>query len=274
MLPPRQFHATYAGIAQAAGMDAAPALVWGGASAHLCLGQGQGAARELNPHIDVPVVRRPLGGGAVWVDEGQPVYVLVAPLHHFPKRPAEWAAWALQPAIAVFRRFGLEVERRGEDLWLGGRKIAGTGAATIGACAVFASSFLLRFPLTRFAACMAGSDDYRRWLEQGLAATLTDWCAHAPLPSPADLRAAYCDAVARTLGWQLFADVAVAAEVAAVAEALQDMDDDVDDSVRCRQRDGIKLNAESHLVEREDRSRRIRELVVRGMVMRRAVAAA
>jgi lipoate-protein ligase A len=274
VLPPRQFHAVYAGIAQAAGADAAPVLVWGGATAHLCLGQGQSALRELVPRIDVPVVRRPLGGGAVWVDEGQLVYVMVVPLRHAPRRPAEWSAWALQPASAVFHQFGLEVERRGEDLWLGGRKIAGTGAATIGNCAVFASSFLLCFPRTRFAACMAGSDDYRSWLEQGLAATLTDWSTHAPLPPPADLRAAYCDAVANTLGWRLSPAVPAAAETAAIAEALRDMDDDLEDMGHRRHRDGIKLNAESHLVEREDRSRCIRELVVRGMVMRRAVVAA
>lgn len=274
MLSPRQLHATYAGIAQAAGADAAPALVWGGATAHLCLGQSQSAACELAPHLDVPVVRRPLGGGAVWVDEGQLVYILIAPLRHAPRRPADWSAWALQPAIATFRQFGLGVERRGDDLWLGGRKIAGTGAATIGVCAVFASSFLLHFPRERFAACMAGSDDYRLWLEQGLAATLTDWSAHAAVPPPTDLRAAYVDAVARTLGWRLSPAVVAAHENDAIAEARQDLEDDAQDGGRRAYRDGIKLNAESHLVERGDCGRRIRELVVRGMVMRRAVVAA
>jgi lipoate-protein ligase A len=274
VLSPRQLHATYSGIAQAAGVDAVPALVWGGATAHLCLGQAQSAACELAPRLDVPVVRRPLGGGAVWVDEGQLVYILIAPLRHAPRRPAEWSAWALQPAIATFRQFGLEVERRGEDLWLGGRKIAGTGAATIGACAVFASSFLLHFPRQRFAACMAGTDGYRSWLEQGLAATLTDWSAHAAVPSSAALRDAYCDAVADTLGWQLSPAALTAAETESIAEAGRDLDDDDRDSGQRAHRDGIKLNAESYLVERGDCSHRVRELVVRGMLTRRAVFSA
>lgn len=269
MLSPLHLHATYAGIAQAAGADAAPTLVWGSATAHLCLGQSQSAV--LSSRIDVPVVRRPLGGGAVWVDEGQLVYILIAPLRHAPRRPADWSAWALQPAIATFREFGLEVERRGEDLWLGGRKIAGTGAATIGACAVFASSFLLRFPRGRFAACMAGPGDYRLWLEQGLAATLTDWSAHASLPPSADLRAVYCAAVARTLGWKLTPAALAVHELDAIAEARLDMESDAEDSGRHAQSASIKLNAESYLVEREDCSRRVRELVVRGMVTRRAV---
>ena len=57
--------------------------------------------------------------------------------------------------LATYRRFGLPVEWHGQDLWLAGRKIAGSGAATIGRCAVFASSFLLHFPAERFARCIA-----------------------------------------------------------------------------------------------------------------------
>ena len=249
-------------------------LLWGSASAHLCLGQSQSALRELAPHIDVPVVRRPLGGGAVWVDEGQLIYVLIVPLRDAPRRPAEWNAWGLQPAIATFRQFGLNVERHGEDLWLHGRKIAGTGSATIGTSAVFASSFLMHFPRARFAACMAGTPEFRSWLRAGLAATLTDWAAHAPVPAAADLRAAFCSAVERTMGWRLRHAVVTAAESSAIDEAHLDTRDDADDSGRRAHRDGLKLNAESHLVERNDNGRRVRELVVRGTVARRAVVMA
>jgi lipoate-protein ligase A len=66
-----------------------------------------------------------------------------------PPRHEDWYAWALAPAIATFRAFGLEVERRAEDLWHDGRKIAGSGAATIGRCAVVASSFLCGFRAER-----------------------------------------------------------------------------------------------------------------------------
>jgi lipoate-protein ligase A len=268
VLPPRQFHATYAGIAQSFAADAAPALVWGRAQAHLCLGQA--APCRLAPDIAVPVVRRPLGGGAVWVDEGQLVYVLIAPLRLAPSRPADWCAWALQPAMATFERFGLHVRRHGEDLWLDGCKIAGTGSATIGACAVFASSFLLRFPKQAFAACMSGSGEYRRWLEQGLAATLTDWSAHAVLPSSAALLAAYREALGATLGWSLVPADLGATEADAIAEAVLDMDDGDHAGADLAQTDAIKLNADSYLAEHVVGNRRVRELVVRGMLARRA----
>jgi hypothetical protein len=268
VLPPRQLHATYAGIAQATDAEAGPALLWGGAQAHLCLGQASSC--RLAPDIAVPVVRRPLGGGAVWVDDGQVVHVLIAPLRLAPRRPADWSAWALQPAIATFERFGLHVRRKGEDLWLDGRKIAGTGSATIGACAVFASSFLLRFPGKLFAACFAGAGDYRQWLEQGLAATLTDWSAHAVPPPRAALLAAYREAVGATLGWSLKPAAIGVAEAAAIAEAGLEMDDDGQSGGDDAETGAIKLNADSYLVERDVRNRRVRELVVCGMLARRA----
>lgn len=268
---PLRLHAAYAGIAQAAGAGSAPALLWGTAPAHLCLGQGQSAARELAPQIAVPVVRRPLGGGAVWVDERQQVYVFIVPLRHAPRRPADWSAWALQPALATFRAFGLDVERRGEDLWLGGRKIAGSGSATIGACAVFASSFLMHFPRARFVECIAGSQEFRSWLGTGLAATLTAWDEHAAVPAAGALQAVFRDAVAQAFGWRLRRAAPTRIECAAMAEAFVDLQDDGYDCGRRAHQDGIKLNAESHLIERVEDGCRVRELVVRGAVTRRAV---
>lgn len=246
-------------------------LLWGTASAHLCLGQSQSVARELAPDIDVPVVQRVLGGGTVWIDENQFVYALIAPLGHAPPRPADWGAWAMQPAIATFRRFGLEVERQREDLWLHGRKIAGTGAATVGRAAVFASSFLMRFPRERFAACIAGSTEFRHWLTAGLAATMTDWSEHAPACAEAELRTAFCDALERILGWRLCPSVVSDVEASAIDAFCMDKHDDDGVGARRMHSDGIKLNADSHLTERNESGRRIRELVVRGAVTRRAV---
>jgi lipoate-protein ligase A len=271
LLPPRRLHASYAGIAQASAPGSVPTLLWGRASAHLSLGQSQSAACELVARPAVPVVRRPLGGGAVWVDEAQWIYAFIVPLRLAPRRPADWAGWALQPALATFQAFGLAVERRGEDLWLAGRKIAGSGAATIGGCAVFASSFLLRFPHARFAECIAGSSGFRAWLQAGLAATLTDWASHAPPPSAATLRQAFVAAVADAFGWQLRADAPDAAECRVIAAAEADIIEDDDGAARRSVAGGIKLNRESRLVEHEQDGRRVRELVLRGMLTRRAV---
>lgn len=245
-IEPIDFHATYAGLAEAQGPGAAPIVVWGRVSAHVCLGQSQGRC-EVAERLDVPVVRRPLGGGTVWVDEQQLSYAFIAPLERTPRRHEEWYAWALAPAIATFGSFGLPVERRGEDLWLGGRKIAGSGAATIGRCAVVASSFLLRFPRERFTACLAApSPGFRRALRAALDLAMTDWAENATPPPEPVLRRAFHAALRETLGWAARPSRVRAEERAAIASSRDELAEPIEYGHR-RVAGGIKLNAALYL---------------------------
>jgi lipoate-protein ligase A len=239
---PVAFHATYAGLADAQEEGAPPIVVWGRVGAHVCLGQSQGRC-ELDDALEVPVVRRPLGGGAVWVDADQLSYALVAPLAAAPRRHEDWYAWAAAPAIATFRALGLAVERRGEDLWLGPRKIAGSGAATIGRAAVVASSFLLRFPYARFAASMAAPDPaYRAALRAALGIAMTDWASHGPPPGEEALAMAFRAALARTLRWDARPSAIAPAEAAAVVPWREELAEPIEPG-RPRVAGGIKLNA-------------------------------
>ena len=239
---PLTFHATYAGLAEAGAADGSPAVVWGRVAAHVCLGQSQGLC-ELADALDVPVVRRPLGGGAVWVDEMQLSYALVAPLAHAPVRPADWYAWALAPAIATFRAFGLAAERRAEDLWVAGRKIAGSGAATIGRSAVVASSFLLRFPRERFVRAVAvSSPGFQARLREGLDLAMTDWSAHAAIPGEAGLQAVFRQALEGGLGWRMERGVLEREQTAAIAEWRDELAAPIERGSP-RRGGAIKLNA-------------------------------
>jgi lipoate---protein ligase len=270
LLHPAEFHATYAAVAVAAA-GAVPAVVWGRARAHVALGACQSRDAELAPELEVEAVVRPLGGGAVWVDESQYCFVLIAPRAAVPARPAQWPAWGLAPAIATFRRFGLRVTRRGDDLWLAGRKIAGSGTATLGASAVLASSFLMRFPLERFARAIAvPSPAFGAWLRDGLRQAMTDWASHAPLPDADALRTAFREAVGSTLGWQLEDSGLNPAEQAARAEAMAEAAErDAPDGAR-RVPGGIKLNDAMALTERLRDGVVVRELTVDGRAVRRA----
>jgi lipoate-protein ligase A len=244
---PVGFHATYAGLAEAQAAGAAPIVVWGRASAHVCLGQSQGRC-ELDDAVEAPVVRRPLGGGAVWVDEDQLSYALVAPLEAAPRHHADWYGWALAPAIAAYASFGLEVTRCGEDLWLAGRKIAGSGAATIGRCAVVASSFLLRFPRRRFAAAIASRGEaFREALHEGLGVAMTDWASHGPPPADDALASAFTGALRATLGWDPRDSRAEPGENSAICAWREELDAPIE-AGRPRVAEGIKLNAELTLV--------------------------
>lgn len=251
VLEPHLFHATYAGIAQAMAREGAPVVMWGRSTPHVSLGQSQSRDAELARRLEVPAVTRPLGGGAVWVDESQYCFVLIAPLALAPPRPADWYAWGLAPALATFCRFGLQAARREQDIWLGGRKIAGSGAASLGRAAVLASSFMLRFPAARFARCIASpSPAFRRWLRAGLAQAMTDWESHAVPPAHDVLQQVFREAVAATLGWQLMDADLCAAERGARAEALDELHEAQPHACAKLVKDGIKLNATTYLYQR------------------------
>ena len=254
---PLDFHSAYTGLAYAQPDQAVPIIVCGRARAHVSLGQSQTLA-EIDGAIGVPVIRRALGGGAVWVDEDQLSYAIVAPLGLAPARHADWYRWALAPAVATFACFGLAVEQVGEDLWLRGRKIAGSGAATLGRCAVVASSFLLRFPRDAFAAAMAApSANYRERVREGLAAAMTDWESEAPRPQLEALCAAFRRSVGRTFGWHVAASTPTAEEAAAIADWRAELGEPIERGDARRVPDGIKLNARLSVVAAADGGARL-----------------
>lgn len=74
-------------------------------------------------------------------DEDGFAYAFVVPLRLVPGRPWRWRAWALAPAIATYRQFGARAYLDGDDVWLSGRKIAASVAATAGDCAVVVAGF-------------------------------------------------------------------------------------------------------------------------------------
>jgi lipoate-protein ligase A len=244
LVEPLALHAAYTGLAAAQDPDAAPILLWAQARTHLCLGQSQGLA-EIDPQAALPVVRRPLGGGLVWVDESQYVFVLIVPRKLVPGRPARWFAWALAPAIAAYRHFGLPAYLDGEDLWLHGRKIAGSGAASIGECAVIASSFLLHFPAARFADAVASpSPSFRAWLREGLALAMTQWTDHGAAPAERELESVFRDRLEAQHGWQFEHAWPDEAEQAAIAEARAELAEPIEQG---RARAEVKLNARTVL---------------------------
>ena len=94
---------------------------------------------EVQPASAAPVL--------LWAQcESEYLFALAAPRRLAPGRVARWVSWALAPAIATYRQFGLAAYLEDESIWLHGRRIAGSRVRAIGECAVVASSFLVQFP--------------------------------------------------------------------------------------------------------------------------------
>lgn len=83
----------------------------------------------------------------VWVQGGaRHHFALIAPLRLLPRQERR-LSWALSPALATCRHFGVPAYLRGTELWAAGRLLAESVAEAIGDCVVTSSSMLIPFPV-------------------------------------------------------------------------------------------------------------------------------
>ncbi|MBW2087211.1 MAG: lipoate--protein ligase family protein, partial [Deltaproteobacteria bacterium] len=122
------------------------------ASPYVCVGFHQGLDQELDLEFcqanDIPVFRREVGGGTVYLDGDQLFYQLI--LHRDnPIAPLKKEAFYrefLEPVVNTYRRIGIQAEYKPvNDVIVSGRKISGTGVGEIGDCLVFVGNLILDF---------------------------------------------------------------------------------------------------------------------------------
>lgn len=119
---------------------------------YVCIGFHQDVAQEVDLDFcqtnNIPVFRREVGGGAVYLDGNQLFFQLI--LHRdnpiAPRRMDAFYKKFLQPIIEVHHRIGIQAEYKPiNDLVVETRKISGTGAGEIGDCFVFVGNLILDF---------------------------------------------------------------------------------------------------------------------------------
>lgn len=267
-------HGACAGFAEAQAPDAAPLVVWAVCrEPHLCLGASQGLGAEVDAAAcatqGVPVLRRVLGGGTVYVDADQLCFFIILPRAHAPLRHAELFDRCLAPVASVYAAFGLPVVRVGtSDLWLDGRKLLGSGAATVGTTAVFGSSFLRDFPARRFADLMrAPSATYRAWLREELEAGMSCWRAHGAVPPAADIARSLQGAIAAAFDWTFSVAEPTPAERAAQRAAAAEAREDLEAGPALVE-NGIKVNHHAYLIESRDAGGVLRAVIRAGRIAR------
>ncbi len=122
------------------------------ASPYVCIGYFQDAAQEVDLDYcrerGIPVFRREVGGGAVYLDGEQLFYQLIIhkdnPL--VPKDKAAFYQKFLQAPIAAYRALGIPAEYKPvNDIIANGRKISGNGVAEIGDYIVFVGNLIVDF---------------------------------------------------------------------------------------------------------------------------------
>ena len=121
-------------------------------SPYVCLGRHQDAAVEVDLNYcranGIPVFRREVGGGAVYLDGRQLFYQLILRKDN-PRVPLNKSAFYrkfLEPVITVYRRIGIPAAYKPvNDVVVETRKISGTGVAEIGDCVVFVGNLIVDF---------------------------------------------------------------------------------------------------------------------------------
>lgn len=136
------------------------------ATPYVCIGYHQDAQMEIDLEFtrqnNIPVFRREVGGGAVYLDGAQLFFQLIID----PKRPgvpaniAEFYRKFLVPVIETYRAFGVPAEYRPvNDIMAKGRKISGTGAAQIEDRWVLVGNWLQDFDYETMSKCLRVPDE-------------------------------------------------------------------------------------------------------------------
>jgi lipoate-protein ligase A len=166
--------AIYHGIAEAMSVGTPDTLILAIPEApYFCIGYHQAASV-----LDVdrcrrkgrPIVRRQLGGGAVYLDSRQLFYQCVFHRTRVPARVDALYALLLSPAAAALRDLGIPARLRPvNEIEVEGRRIAGTGAGQIGEAAVVVGNVLFDFDYQEMAeAWRVPSEIFRELAVEGL----------------------------------------------------------------------------------------------------------
>lgn len=114
------------------------------------IGHHQDARTEVDldfcREAGVPVYRREIGGGAVYLDEGQTFWHTVFHQTRVPTTLTDVYTRFLAGPVLALNRMGIPaVHRPVNDIQVDGRKIGGTGAATVGESMIVAGSLMFDF---------------------------------------------------------------------------------------------------------------------------------
>ncbi|MCX7623471.1 MAG: hypothetical protein RMK01_05405 [Thermomicrobium sp.] len=123
---------------------------------YVSIGFHQDAEREVDLEYcrqeGLPVIRREVGGGAVYLDANQVFTQWIFPRELVPARLEERFAWYVRPLVETYRQWGIDATWRPiNDIHVRGRKIGGTGAASIGEAEILVGSLMLDFDTQRMA---------------------------------------------------------------------------------------------------------------------------
>jgi len=148
----------------------------------LCVGANEDVEQRIDLSFcreqGIPVLRRRIGGRAIYIDRDQLILHVIVPLSKAPRPAARIMPMVVVAMIDTVGDFGLAARlREPSDVLVGGRKIAGAAGAELGDTVVVGGTFLFDFDRTRMVGCLkAPSGVFRTRLHRLLGGRLTTFC--------------------------------------------------------------------------------------------------
>lgn len=103
-------------------------------------------------------------------------FVIVVPEHLAPGTRARWTAWALSPAVAAYRDFGVRAYLEGPDIAAQGQRIAFSQTDVVDGCVVISAQ--MGFAVGEGIPQSVSTDhatEFRAWMREGLGLAVTQW---------------------------------------------------------------------------------------------------
>ena len=203
---------------------------------------------------ELPIIRRDVGGGAVYLNRDQMFFHFVYPYRMAPIRVEEIYRYFIAPVLATYQALGVPaVFRPVNDIHVNGRKIGGTGSARINEATVMVGSFMFDFDMDTMVRCLkVSSEKFRDKLRQGMQDYMTTLTRELGTPPTRDqVKSLFLEAIAEHLQVQPEASVLTDVErkaLAGVIDLLQDPEW-IQQKGRRMVGSGVKIAAGTYLVE-------------------------
>ena len=141
---------------------------------YVCIGFHQNAQLEVEEDFcagrGIAVLRRRLGGGAVYIDHDQLIFHFMFPRRRAPSRVSQLYPMFIEPVVRTYRDLGIKAAYRPiNDIQVDGRKIGGTAAAILEEATILGGMFLFDFDAATMARCLkVPSEKFRDKLHKTL----------------------------------------------------------------------------------------------------------
>jgi lipoate---protein ligase len=192
---------------------------------YICIGLNQDPNLELDRDFcavnNIAVIRRRLGGGAVYLDCRQMIFHFIFPRQSVPQRAELLYPHFIEPVVRTYRDLGIAaIYRPLNDIHVDGRKIGGTAAALLGEAAVLGGMFVFDFDGSLMARCLnVPSEKFRDKLRTSLEDYVTSMRRLLPaVPSRESVKGRFLHHVGASLEVEPRADQVRATEMAAIEE--------------------------------------------------------